>query len=87
MSLTVGDVFKIPGAINDELKRRSDLRAEAVAAHLLNKISGNRISPNPLHFNPYYHDGEQGGQSDVSHAEANADRSWGNNGLWGHKGW
>ncbi len=80
MALTIGDLLKLPESINNELERRSNLRAEALSSKILNKITSEEISPNPLSFNPYYKSSNE--QNNVLESEDKFDSN-----NWGKGGW
>ena len=82
MALTLGDLFKLPQSVNEELERRSDLRAEALASKILNKVTGEEIVPNPLSFNQYYQNSDNTNEmtSQKSNHETNTKKNWGGGG-------
>ncbi len=50
---TIGDLLNLPKALADELKYRSDLRNQALAHKLVNKLTGSNLPVDPMAFNPY----------------------------------
>lgn len=53
MSIRIKDLMNLPDAISNELEERSQMKADALAHRIVNKISGNNLPPNPYRHNPY----------------------------------
>jgi hypothetical protein len=53
MTFRVKDLMNLPDAIMNELETRSQLRAEAAAHNIVNKLTGSTFEPNPYSHNPY----------------------------------
>ena len=56
---TLRDLINLPNAISDELEYRSQLKAQAMAHRLVNKVTGSNMPVNPMAFNPYSEESER----------------------------
>ena len=56
---TLNDLINLPSAIERELEERSQMRANALAHKLVNKVTGSNIQMNPYSFNPYHESNSQ----------------------------
>lgn len=58
---TLKDLMNLPSAIENELEMRSQMKAEAFAHRIVNKVTGSNMQPNPYLHNPYHSASSQGG--------------------------
>lgn len=53
MTIRLKDLLNLPDAVINEFEQRSDMKAQAMAHNIVNKLTGSNYPVNPCQFNPY----------------------------------
>jgi hypothetical protein len=83
MVIRLADLAKLPDALQAELENRSQMKAEALAHKIANKIGTRPLPANPYWFNPYLDESQE--PTGNSYSDSSATKS--NSKNWGGNGW
>ncbi len=50
---TLKDLMNLPSAIEQQLEARSQMKADALAHRIVNKLTGSNMQADPYRYNPY----------------------------------